>query len=38
MKLNNYKTFIWYYDPKDPKYQSGSSTYIGVKNKTCSKK
>ena len=28
MKLNNYKTFIWYYDPKDPKYQPGSSTYI----------
>ena len=38
MKLNNYKTFIWYYDPKDPKYQPGSITYIGVKNKTCSKK
>ena len=38
MKLNNYKTFIWYYDPKDPKYQPGSSTYIGTKNKTCSKK
>jgi hypothetical protein len=32
MKDNNHKTETIYYDPKDPKYQPGSPTYIGPKN------
>lgn len=31
MQKNEHKTKTIYYDPKDPKYQPGSSTYIGPK-------
>jgi hypothetical protein len=31
MEQNGKKTKVDYYDPKDPKYQPGSSSYIGPK-------
>ena len=35
MKNNGYKTYTWYYDPKDPRYLPSSKTYIGPKKKKC---
>ena len=37
MRSNDYKPFIWYYDPKDSKYLPTSDSYIGPKKKKCSK-